>query len=64
MIGLYGGMWIEIKIFRRKNEFENVYCSQLAWEKLNDKKSSRITDRLFDVNITKREKWDKIKGFL
>lgn len=52
------------KLFAEKETIENIYGSALTWERLDDKKSSRITDKLFDIDITNREDWDKIKDFL
>lgn len=51
-------------LFSNKDAIENVYGGHLTWERLDDKKSSRITDRMFNVDITNREDWDKIKDFL
>jgi len=47
-----------------KDEIENTYGYSLVWERLDNRKSSRIGDRLLDVNITNKDDWDKIKGFL
>ena len=51
-------------LLAKKDEIESVYGSSLLWERLNEKKSSRIAVRLFDVDITDRDDWDKIKDFL
>ena len=47
-----------------KDEIENAYGYPLIWERLDNRKSSRISDRLLDVNITNKDDWDKIKEFL
>lgn len=52
------------KLYLEKEIIEDEYGAKLIWERLDDKKSSRITDRMFDVDITNREDWDKIKDFL
>mgnify|MGYP000848136530 CR=1 FL=1 len=52
------------KIYQNKEDIESSYGASLTWERLDDKKSARITDRLFGVDITNREDWDKIKVFL
>lgn len=52
------------RLLSNKEAIEAVYGSQLIWEKLDERKSSRITDRMFDVDITNRDDWDKIKDFL
>lgn len=51
-------------LFCQKEAIENIYGSQLIWERLDNKKSSRIADRISDVDITNRDDWDKIKEFL
>lgn len=51
-------------LFAKKEGIENVYGSQLTWERLDAKKSSRITHRMHDVDITNRADWEKIKDFL
>jgi hypothetical protein len=52
------------KLFFKREAIESAYGSSLTWERLDDKKSSRITDRLFDVDITNHDDWGKIKEFL
>lgn len=52
------------RLFSKKEDIENAYGAELTWERLDGKKSSRITDRMFDVDITNRDDWDKIKEFL
>lgn len=51
-------------IYARKNEIESSYGSTLTWERLDNKKSSRIIDKHFEVDISNREDWDEIKDFL
>lgn len=51
-------------LLSKKDSIEQDFGSQLIWERLDNKKSSRITSRLFDVDITNRSDWDKIKDFL
>ena len=51
-------------LFSNNETIEKLYGSKLTWERLDDKKSSRITDRMHDVDITDREDWEKIKDFL
>lgn len=57
-------MQIFDKLLIKREAIESVYGSPLTWERLDDKKSSRITVRLFDVDITNHDDWDKIKEFL
>jgi len=51
-------------LFAQKDEIESAYGSKLIWQRLDDKKSSRISEKLFDVDITNRDDWEKIKQFL
>ena len=51
-------------LFLQKDIIENSYGYPLVWERLDNKKSSRISDKLFEVNITDKEDWEKIKIFL
>ena len=51
-------------MYKNKATIEEAYGSELIWERLDEKKSSRITDRLVEVDITNCEDWDKIKEFL
>ena len=51
-------------LYKNQVTIDEAYGSELVWERLDEKKSSRIADRLFDVDITDREDWDKIKDFL
>lgn len=48
----------------KKDIIETAFGGPLTWERLDDKKSSRITCRLFDVDITNHYDWEKIKDFL
>ncbi|MDD4753874.1 MAG: DUF4268 domain-containing protein [Desulfitobacteriaceae bacterium] len=52
------------KLFQNKEDIEHSYGEPLTWERLDDKKSARITHRMFGVDVTNREDWDKIKDFL
>lgn len=51
-------------LYSNKDEIEKAYGSQLSWERLDGKKSSRIAAKIYDVNITNRDDWNKIKEFL
>lgn len=48
----------------KKDSIENIYGSKLTWERLDNRKSSKITDRIYDVDIYNYEDWDKIIEFL
>ncbi len=51
-------------LFLHKDNIESAYGYPLIWERLDNKKSSRISDKLIEVNITNKDDWDKIKIFL
>jgi len=52
------------KLLSKKEMIESSYGAPLIWERLDDKKSSRITDRMVGVDITNRDDWEVIKEFL
>lgn len=52
------------ELYSKKEAIENAYGTKLTWERLDDKKSSRITERMHNVDITNRDDWDKIIEFL
>ena len=52
------------KLVIDKEKIELDYGKSLTWERLDLKKASRITDRMFDVDISNKEDWEKIKDFL
>lgn len=52
------------RLFQNKEDIEDSYGETLTWERLDDKKSARITHRMVGVDVTNREDWNKIKNFL
>ncbi|MCX6244661.1 MAG: DUF4268 domain-containing protein [Bacteroidetes bacterium] len=63
-----GGEQIEIKeiydeLYKRKNEVETVFGQSLLWERLDDKKMSRIRCSLENVDLFNREDWKKMLDF-
>jgi len=50
--------------YNLKDEIEETFGNKLYWEKLEDKKMSRISYRLNDVSIFHREDWDNMITFL
>jgi len=52
------------ELFSKRDAIEDSYGGQLTWERLDHKKSSRITERMFNVDITNRDDWNKIIDFL
>lgn len=51
-------------LYKNREAIEKAYGESLSWERLDDKKSSRVTIRLHNVDVTNREDWNKIKDFL
>lgn len=51
-------------LYKNRDKIEDAVGRELLWERLDDKKSSRIECRLADVNIFNEEDWPKIKTFL
>ena len=47
-----------------KTEIENKFGAELYWERLDDKKMSRISYRMENVSIFNREDWDDMITFL
>ena len=50
--------------YKRKKEIEDSFGDSLVWERLDDKKMSRISYRLDNVSIFNREDWDEMITFL
>lgn len=51
------------KLFAMKDVIENDYGDSLLWQRLDEKKMSRISSRLEGVNISDTDDWEKIKQF-
>ena len=51
------------KLYNLKDEIEKEYGKPLFWQRLDEKKMSRISSRLEGVDITNTDDWDKIKQF-
>ncbi|MBE1555473.1 DUF4268 domain-containing protein [Sporosarcina limicola] len=51
-------------LYQSIQDIEKNLGSPLFWQRLDDKKSSRISYRLEDVNYFNRDDWDKIIEFL
>ena len=52
------------ELFKRKENIEATFGTKLLWERLDDKKSSRIRYSLDGVDIFNREDWNKMIDFL
>lgn len=50
-------------LYNNRDKIEQEFGSELYWQRLDEKKSCRISYRLEDVNITNYDDWDKIKEF-
>jgi len=50
--------------FTRKDEIESDFGSKLIWERMEDKKTSRIKVQLDGVNFANEEDWEKMNKFL
>lgn len=51
------------KLYSSKEEIEKDFGDKLFWQRLEGKKSCRISVRLEDTDITDMEHWEKIKEF-
>lgn len=50
-------------LFSNKDDIEKEFGGTLKWDKLDEKKSCRISYRLENVNIAELDDWQKIKDF-
>ena len=51
-------------LYSNKDEIEKAYDNNLYWERLDDKKMSRISYKLENVSIFNKEDWDNMIMFL
>ena len=51
------------QLYLKKEEIEKTFGEDLFWERLDERKSCRISSRLEDVNIVNVADWKKIKDF-
>lgn len=51
-------------LYSYKDEIENSFGDKLSWERLDDKKRSRISYKLEDVSILDKEVWPKMTNFM
>lgn len=50
--------------YDKKDNIENEFGDKLFWERLDDKKMSRISYRLEEVSIFDKDDWNKMITFL
>ena len=50
--------------YSHKDEIEKAFGDRLCWQRLDNKKMSRISYNLEGVNISEKEDWDKMMNFL
>lgn len=68
-LGISGGTQEENKkifdyFYKNKEEIENSFGKEMDWERLDDKKMSRIASKLHGVSIYNKEDWDEMMVFL
>lgn len=51
-------------LFTHKTEIEQLFGKELIWERLNEKKASRIKFELSDVDYFNRNDWEKMISFM
>lgn len=50
-------------LYSRKDELEKDFGNELIWDKLDEKKSCRVSYRMENVDITDCENWERFKEF-
>ena len=68
-LGISGGIQNENKkifdyFYKNKENIESAFGNKLDWERLDEKKMSRIASRLHGVSIFNKEDWEDIMKFL
>ena len=68
-LGISGGTQEENKkiydyFYSYKDEIENSFGDKLCWERLDNKKMSRISYKLEEVSVYDKEDWNKMMDFM
>ena len=68
-LGISGGTQAENKkiydyFYSYKDEIENSFGDKLCWERLDNKKMSRISYKLEEVSVYDKEDWNKMMDFM
>ncbi len=50
--------------YTNKDEIETAFGKEMEWERLDDKKMSRISSKLHGVSIYNKEDWNEMMEFL
>jgi len=51
-------------LFKNKEKLETSFGSELTWERLDDKRASRVKYELNSVNVFNKEDWDEMIHFM
>ena len=49
-------------LFKHKDEIENVFGEKLSWQRLDDRRSSRVCKIYNYAGLNEKEKWDKLQN--
>lgn len=68
-LGITGGTKEENKkifdyFYSHKDEIENLFSNRLCWERLDNKRMSRISYKLENVSIYNKEDWERMMEFM